>query len=445
MAVAGNDQNGDYFDIVLIGRTGFGKSETGNKLLKIRHLELRPDREQEVTAEMGTEVAMDQDHGLHSVSVEGPQTETINLISSHEVQIGTGVDEVPGDNQLTEATSYPNIKLFKSKITGLLNQTTSYFKVSHDTDESTTKQCQLLSNRQDKVRVLDVPGFADSEEANAKNMKVYDANLATFRNVLHIQHEYDIRFDRVAYFLPTRGPPEKTDGYFQEELKVLHYFLGMAVFDSMVIIATNNPDERYQKLGFEDRDKKKTQQVFLNALRKATTWPGPDAHGQLICPPVVYIPHKESGENILKILREAEVQNTRGLICTFVDGVCSKCATKFQVIQHESKEAIPISVCNEETDEHRMKHCHPVIVPKHSKVMNKIGEIFYIATHYIKEWKKPDIPYSFAEICPHCQKPPGSPGCVPVGQHCKVAWRGKPFTVETVKHDSKLDQIEIVD
>ena len=97
----------------------------------------------------------------------------------------------------------------------------------------------------------------------------------------------------------------------------------------------------------------------------ATAWPAPDhdAHNQLICPPVVYIhvDHKESGENILKMLCEAEVQNTRGLTYTFINGICSKCATKFQVIQHESREAIPISLCNEELDEHRIKHCHPVI------------------------------------------------------------------------------------
>jgi hypothetical protein len=77
--------------------------------------------------------------------------------------------------------------------------------------------------------------------------------------------------------------------------------------------------------------------------------------------------------------------------------------------------------------------------------MNKIGEILYIATHYIKEWKKPDTPYSYAEICPHCQKPPGSPGCVPVGQRCEIAWHGKPFVVKSIKHDSKLDQIQVVD
>ena len=41
---------------------------------------------------------------------------------------------------------------------------------------------------------------------------------------------------RLVYFLPDRGPMEKADAVFQEELKVMHFFYGPAIFECMVVV-----------------------------------------------------------------------------------------------------------------------------------------------------------------------------------------------------------------
>ena len=65
-------------------------------------------------------------------------------------------------------------------------------------------------------------------------------NLQGFRWILQAQRAHDLRFSRVIYFFPIRGPPERADGHLQEEIKVMHGFFGQKIFDLMVVVVTNN-------------------------------------------------------------------------------------------------------------------------------------------------------------------------------------------------------------
>ena len=95
-----------------------------------------------------------------------------------------------------------------------------------------------------------------------------------------------MKFARILYFLPVRGPLERADGVLQEEIKVMFGYFGRTIFKVMVIIATNYEDPRYQKLEFNDEDMKKTEGVFLTAVRTVTELQ--------TCPPILYLPVEET-------------------------------------------------------------------------------------------------------------------------------------------------------
>ena len=122
--------------------------------------------------------------------------------------------------------------------------------------QSVTRECKLLSN-EFNIRVLDTPGFADSQLTRMYG--VIKSNLHMFRSILRQQEKHDLTFSRVLYFLPCRGPLERADGTLQEEIQVIYEFLGQDVFDIMVIAATNGM--KHQMMVFDEEDNRTTQRV----------------------------------------------------------------------------------------------------------------------------------------------------------------------------------------
>lgn len=195
---------------------------------------------------------------------------------------------------------------FRSKFPGLLEVSSkqqgfsasgSIFKEgSIDSVCSITKKSHLVANNALSVCVLDTPGFSDGANSH---QGVYQANLAIVRNIIRIQAEQGLEFNWILYFLPIRGIPEKADGILQEEIKALHYSFGNEIFSRMVLVVT--PDI-YMTLAIEHLDSEMldlTQKVFLAAVKCAT------GHKQKRCPPIVCISAYDSGEEIRDKLRSA--------------------------------------------------------------------------------------------------------------------------------------------
>lgn len=132
--------------------------------------------------------------------------------------------------------------------------------------DSTTMDCCIVTNRTLGISVLDVQGFADSRTDG-----VYRGNLQIIRNMIHAQASQEIRFDRVVYFLPNRRMPEIPDGYLQEELKVMYHFFGDELFNRMVIVTTNNPREPdLPDLKLTEQQIRRIQDFFLHGFQLAT-------------------------------------------------------------------------------------------------------------------------------------------------------------------------------
>ena len=159
-----------------------------------------------------------------------------------------------------------------------------------------TKECQLQTNT-NGIRVLDTPGFSNDNEV-LREFGIFESNLQILRWIIREQKKYNLQFSRVLYFLPHRGPPERADGVLQEEIKAMHVLFGDDIFNVMVLITTSHT--RYQR-DFDQEDYDLTSKVFMKAFKTII--------GKSLrkCPPILYIPNKESEDNILLKISRAEV------------------------------------------------------------------------------------------------------------------------------------------
>ena len=412
-----------HYDVLMIGKTGKGKSTIGNKYLGIN-----PETK--------------------SLYEEGERIETV-------------------------------IKRW-----GFMQDGSFYFKMGVDETDSITKSCALLSNTKTMNRVLDTTGFADSEDARRYGVMI--TNLKNFRWILQHQRQYDLRFRRVVYFLPERGPLRKADGQIQEEIQVMHGFFGQKIFDIMVIVATNDPHPGYQSVGFPPDTIKVTQRAFMAAYNKATGEKLPK------CPPIIYVPvdqhyralqdaiisaeviqeedlfftpeyprassfDKEGDEPPILVSIEQSRQSVQRTIRQNIgkrfkfENRCTRCAVKIVEDVHSGNK-FPLRVIygNNDSDDYMNSYCHPTFIPKHSRLVKFAGGIAHIITLGMgkmyealtgnQSW--PGF-WNSEEICPveTCKKSPGSPGCTPVQMDIEIKGAGRIHT----DHSKKLDVLKLVE
>ena len=345
---------GDYYDILLIGSTGIGKTTTGQKIVEI---------------------------------------------------VPSSVDSVEVLSETGHTDGIPFVK-----------------------------ECQLLCNDESGVRVLDTPGFADSDVT--KKYGVFGGNLRIIRSIIRSQVSNSLKPKRILYFLPTRGTMTRADGGLQEEIKIMYEFFGASLFKIMVIIATFD-EEQSDSIEFTDTQIDKTSRAFVDAYTAITGESLPK------CPPILYIPVSEN--DLLPQVKSAEVIDDIPLIINYFENRCSKCAAKL-VYGPGKKQVIYVETTREEKIDVDDSKCHPFFIPKYSKLQKILGGIIHIGTigavYFAAKLGiiKPVPGFSNEEeICSYCKRPPGSEGCGKNKEQVPVKTNVGAVFYEIV-HSTKLEE-----
>ena len=301
------------------------------------------------------------------------------------------------------------------------------FKESpEDSVVSTSDGCELYSNDDAKLRILDTPGF-QSSDALGQNATAYQANLGIMRQILRIQTQHSLVFNRVLYFLPVRGVLERADAAVQEEMKVMKYFFGHSIFEIMIIVATLYPGYAEQGIKFGEKEKQRTRDALRLVFQLVFHHEEGEAAPPIPNPPLVYISDLEMGDTILQMLKSTPVKNSKGLMLNFQISACAQCAVEISNVDGEKVCLSRDGVVPTPYDESK---CHPIIIPKHSKLSKIIGGIAHVVTlgipYAVGVAKWPGF-FNSDEICSSCNNPPGATGCTKVLQQCELQVRCRSY------------------
>ena len=361
-----------YYDIVLFGRTGQGKSTLGNKLLQHK---TKPKSLMKIT------------HALTNTRrMQGQEIPVLKETSINFSHFFTSNDVTTPGASMLSVTNIPEVAL----------------------------------NPESQVRVLDMPGFADTAVFSKTGATIFEDNLKLFRAIQHQQQWLTNKwhFSRVLYFLPVRGIVEKVDATLQEELKVMFHFYGFDIFKCMVIIATtqkrrHRPQERLYKEDIED-----IKEAFLLAFHMATANDAIGAKNQLTkCPPVVFIGIDD--EDVLEAIQKAEVLVKDFKFVPKFDNTCINCAAKILYHQNPAGDIEPYLIQrNGEQKKYEESYCHPYFIQRSTQVERIFGTFAHFATlgipYIYGKYSGHDTwagVYSSDEICVNCHRFLGCKEC----------------------------------
>lgn len=408
-----------YYDIMILGLTGQGKTTTANKLL---------------IANPGGKLYEKIDPSAKAMV--GPLREA-QMEDLHMWLI-------PND---TDALDRISVRLINLAFFRILEDPHLQVNAAHDSDMNIhrkTTKCELFSNETTKVRILDVPGFFGATKVkefespeklspNSTNImqETHTTHIATMRNILHTQTIMKMRFKRILYFLPCRGALNVASAALQQELELLVRYFGRGIFDTIVLVATLDSvtyqisDNVIFPQKMLDSSRRKFQEILEDFFPDDT----PN-------PPIIFISLQETCESVLAKIKATEVVQA-DLRLQLNPSLCSRCGITIGEKNGERLAAVKRYGWLQETTAgsgwkeaipYEHSRCHSVLVPRY-KPARKLSEgIAYVVRAMVHlEWNWPDLN---VEKCQNCNAPPGTEGCMRVGS----TYNGK-----LVDHTSKVE------
>ena len=370
------DTSVDYYDIMVIGKTGMGKTSTADKLL----------------------VASLDGHNIRRSEPEMP-AERIK-VENFSLWVLSEAEE--------EDIKRVTVRLKRIAHFQALDNPHQRINTEGQEDGGTTLNFELISNESTKIRVLDVPGFFGDGDAglalaSADEKANYAASVALgrMRNILQIQATMHMKFRRILYFLPVHGALRRLDAYLETELTTLAKYFGEKIFKNMVVIVTL-PVESYvggNTVTFPESSLELTKKHFNIVLSRSLS-----QKDDLPEPAFLFISMNDTCETVLKNVKSSRVASEY-VTLELDTQICARCASKVHSVRAE-KIAVHSNEKGSAAIPYDESTCHPLFIPKHSRVTRFLGGIVYVVSlHAFCRGIR------MKEKCIECQREPGSRGC----------------------------------
>ena len=390
---AAPDNCNSYYDILVLGRTGMGKSTTVDKLIAAT---TKNQTEQREASDPESKKPKTDPNGETQWLLNEFQCKNLKATVMSEPR-WEAEEKKNAEKRLENIVRSRNSK---EKIHTQINK----LRAQDKGDKSCSKSCQLLENCETKIRVLDPPGFYGPELLEGAT-NTWNSNFMIVRQIVRVQAIKGLNFSRILYFLPQNGPLKRYDQALQEEIQKLTNYFGCSIFNHIVLIGTmpqhisDNPDSTL----FPQTLLEESRVCFHEILVREFEQRKEDTAG-LPTPPIIFISMTDTCEEILEKVMSAPVETDGTLQLQFNSKTCSKCGIETginsEVCEYREPGQIPwakATACEETL-------CHPDIVQTKTLKSILLG-FFSLCTC---RWKFTE------ELCINCNKGAGHPGCVQV-------------------------------
>ena len=394
----------NYYDIMVIGYTGQGKSTTSDKII------IANPSKKHYTQDMPKEATK------QGAAKNGQ-------VKCHDISVWLALGS--GEDEIEHRLKFLHYCRTKGEPHEEINRVRSALEAGDNPVFKPTTNCEVLSNETTKVRLMDVPGFFDGASFLSKQrqevseglelMSPLDtSNLDIMRKIIRIQTALSMKFNRILYFLPSRGPLERASAHLQLELKWMAHFFDRAIFKSMVLVATiparfSQNKKMSEEEKFPQEDIEMTKTYFRQALREVFNNPPPN--DPLPDPPLIFISLTDTCEEILDKIKGATVQQ-EGLNLEIDPSTCAECGVKIGIVKGQRVTCYFGDDFTNAAIPYEESTCHPCFIPKYSRFDKFWGSFKYVVSF---RWAMGDEWPSFVgEKCAACGGAPNRRGCMRV-------------------------------